>query len=286
MSGAGAEVTPAPGAAVASDSQKLNYLEAQKIADARLQSGQVAWDNLLRIGGIWPDTEPANLPPQMRDAMGEYSIVQVQPILSDALPCAPVDRAWPWIAHAAFVYSSELKISASYMLPETNADKLVERTGKQAGKLHSSLMALNFFGIRGPEEVGKPHADKAWGLLSDLQIYFGGPQSNGKEYARFTECLAFIENACKARAAIAAINRRRGASDPHLSLLVWYLSDFWYRATERPPSAADPVRKDGRPGPFVRMVNACQSLAGHRHATMAGVSRALENAPEFARQED
>lgn len=283
MSGAGAEVTPAPGAAVASDSQKLNYLEAQKIAGARLQRGQVAWDNLLRIGGICPETEPANLPPQMRDAMGEYSIVQVQPILSDALPCAPVDRAWPWIAHAVFVYSSELKISASYMLPETNADKLVERTGKQAGKLHSSLMALNFFGIRGPEEVGKPHADKAWGLITDLQIYFGGPQSNGKEYAHFIESLAFMENACTARGATVASSRKRGASDPHLSLLVWYLADFWRRAAHREPSAADPGHRE-RDGPFVRLVNGCLNLADGPLATPPQVDRAIKNPPDFARQ--
>jgi hypothetical protein len=264
----------------------MDHLEAQRIADARLQHGQVAWNDLLRLGGPWPETEHVSLPPQMLDGMGEYSAEQVQPILSDALPTAPVARAWPWIAHAAFVYSTELKISASYGLPETNTDKLVERIGTQAGRLHSSLMALNSFGIRSPEEVGKPHADKAWSLLSDLQTHFGGPQSNGTEYARFTESLAFIEKACKARAEIAASSRKRGASDPHLSLLVWYLSDFWNRATGRAPSAADPVRKDGRPGPFVRLVNACQSLADQQHATMAAVSRALENPPEFARQKD
>lgn len=264
----------------------MNHLEAQRIANARLQRGQVAWDELSRLGGIWPDTEPVSLPPQLLDGMGEFSAAQIQPILSDALPSAPVDRAWPWLAHAAFVYSSELKISASYVLPETNADKLVDRIGRQAGKLHSSLVALNYFGIRGSEEVGKPHADKAWGLLSDFRTHIGGPQSNGTEYVRFTESLAFIEKACKARAVIAAINRKRGASDPHLSLLVCYLGDFWKRATGRAPSAADPVRNDGRSGPFVRLVNASQSLAGQPHATMAAVSRAIQNPPEFAREND
>lgn len=264
----------------------MNHLDAQRIADARLQRGQIAWDELVQLGGIWPETEPVSLPPQLLDGMGEYSVTLVQPILADAMPCAPVDRAWPWIAYSAFEYSTDLKISASYALPETNTDKLVERIGAQAGKLYSSLMNLNSFGIRGLEEVGKPHADKAWGLLSELRTHFGGPHSNGTEYARFTESLAFIEKACKARAEIAASSRKRGASDPHLSLLVWHLSDFWNRATGRAPSAADPVRNDGRPGPFVRLVNACQSLAGQSSATMAEVSRALENPPEFARQKD
>ena len=264
----------------------MNHLEAQRIANARLQRGQVAWDELVRLGGIWPETEPASLPPQLLDGMGEFSAAQIQPILADSLPSAPIDRAWPWIAHAAFVYSSELKISASYVLPQTNADELVDQIGRQAGKLRSSLLALNFFGIRGPEEVGKPHADKTWSLLSDLLTHIGGPQSNGAEYARFIENLEYTENACNTRAAVAANSRKRGASDPHLSLLVWYLADFWNRASGRRPSAADPVRKDGKPGPFVRLVNACQSLADQPRATMAAVTRAIDNPPEFAQQKD
>ena len=264
----------------------MNVLEAQQIANERRQRGQVAWGELILLGGIWPETELVSLPPQLLGGMGAFSAAQIQPIIKDALPCAPLDRSWPWLAHAAFVYSSELNISESYVLPELNADKLVDRIGGQAAKLHANLMALNILSIRGPEEIGKPHHEKAMDLMFALQAHFGAPQCTGAEYARFTENLAFIAKACKARRAPVASSRGRGATDPHLSLLVSYLANFWNRATDRAPSAADPVRKDGRPGPFVRLVNHCQMLAGQLPATMEAVSRAIENPPEFARKND
>ena len=84
----------------------MTLLEAMQIRNERRERGQAAWDVLVLRGGIWPEAESATLPPQMLDGMGEYLAADVQSILADALSSAPVDRAWPWVAHAAFLYSS------------------------------------------------------------------------------------------------------------------------------------------------------------------------------------
>lgn len=263
----------------------MTLLEAMQIRNERRERGQAAWDVLVLRGGIWPEAESATLPPQMLDGMGEYLAADVQSILADALSSAPVDRAWPWVAHAAFLYSGDRRINATLSNSEDNADKLVERIGNQAGKLVSSLIALNSIGLRGPDVVGKPHADKAWRLLSDLQNQFAGPQSTGREYVQFVEKLAFIEDTCKSRRSTVAKSRKRGASDPHLALLVWHLAAFWRRAANREPSAADPGHID-RDGPFVRLVNGCLRMAHGPTATSAQVDRAIRTPPYFALQKD
>lgn len=259
-----------------------NFAEAQKIASARLDRGKAAWEALKLAGGIWP---PCSFdPPQVGiwDGMGEYDSDVVQKIVRDALPKIAAERAWPWVARAIFIYETERVIRDSYAPPEPNADLLIDQIRSHSDALWKSLIAVNFLTIKSPEEVGKPHFDKAGKVYNALRMHFVGPTSVGDEYSHFLEDLKAVSEVCAGYSGNVARDRRRGASDPHLSLLVWELADFWRQATRRNPSAADPARKDGKHGPFVRLVNGCLSISEVPNASPKQVANAIKHPPTFA----
>lgn len=118
--------------------------------------------------------------------------------------------------------------------------------------------------------------------MQALQKHFAGETPKENEYSTFTNDLKAVADICSAFNSKAAGGRKRGPSDPYLSGLVYDLSEFWKHVFDRQPSAADPARKDGKPAPFVRLVNGCLELAGGPAATPKQVAIAIQHPPSFA----
>lgn len=259
-----------------------SQVEDQTVADLRLKRGKAVWDTLHSSVGIWPACHVSPPPFGIWDGMGEYDPNAIQTLLKDALPKIAAERAWPWVARATFIYETERAIRDSYAPPEPNADILIKKIRRQADELWKSLIAINFLTIKSPEEVGRQHYDKAWQVQNAFQTHFGGPASMGVEYSKFLNSVQAVSRVCAENRDNVARNRKRGASDPHLSLLVLYLAEFWLAASGRKPSAADPFRADGKPGPFVRLVNGCLVIAGAPEVTAKQVEAAINAPPIFA----
>jgi hypothetical protein len=68
----------------------------------------------------------------------------------------------------------------------------------------------------------------------------------------------------------------RPPDDAALAGLVYELALFWCSVVGRKPSASNPVRADGKPGPFVRLVAHCSELGGGAPASSSSVSKALD----------
>lgn len=262
-----------------------SYVDAQMVANARLERGMAAWDALNESGGIWPPCDTSPPPWGIWDGMGEYDAGAVQEAIQVALPTVPIERAWPWVARAIFIYETERKLRDSYAPPEPNSDALVDLMQRQSVALRKSLLNLNFLSIRPPEEVGRQHFEKATQVHRSLRTRFGGPNTLGAEYVQFLAGLEIVSEVCAGFNSKAATDRRRGALDPHLSTLVWELSDFWTKASGRAPSASNPGHADND-APFVRLVNGCLRLAGAAAASPRKVGTAISNPPTYASQKN
>ena len=245
---------------------------------------------VVRIFGF-PDIA---IPPGMWEGMGEYDASTILPIIEDVLPKIRADRAWPWVARAIYVYETEVSTSAWYNASEPNADELGRRIAKQAGALSKSLTDLTWLTMRSPAEVGEENIGTAIRLSGALKTCFEREANNVvtalhrglsprtpksanscDSSPNLFESLVKVSKTFTTLSDNVASGRMRDASDKHLALLVAELGDFWWRATDKEPSASDPDRKDGKLGPFMLLVNGCLTLAGCSNVTPKKVRRAL-----------
>ena len=250
----------------------------RKLPDTRTPrqaAALVAWAALEAAGGLYPPHSEGTPPAGMLEGLGEYDAAAVQAIVRDTMRSAPVDRVWPWIARAIYRYEVELAADGFADLAEPSADKLLEQAAKQAKALRQTLYQLSLLSFKSPAKVGaQNHANALrFGLL--LSDHFTDRADGGGSRSAFLSDLAALAAMSKQAKSDTLEARKRGALNPFLAGLVADLAEVWSAAIGTKPSAADPVRKDGQGGPFVRLVNGCLSLADGNESTSEQIKTAL-----------
>jgi hypothetical protein len=256
------------------------------IAVARRKKGVAAWRIVEEAGGPWPEVEVRGLTKFWQedfwDGIGEYELSAITSVVKDCLPRISMVRSWPWIARATFRNESTRKIAA--VMPELgeSASDLIKSIRRQSQSLMENLMALDEMSLLPARSLSDQRQRLAQAARDAIDSRLGGATSvrsllTGKVALqwRLLEVVKALDSLC-----IETIHpRTRGGADPWLGPLVLELAMFWSAATNRRPSTSTPCRKDGKPAPFVRLVDGCARLAGGNGATAKQVAAILKYVP-------
>lgn len=262
----------------------ISHERAQKVAIDRRERGYAAWTELERIGGIWP--KPIDPPEHWQsgfwDGMGEYDAQDVQEVIRVASANFNAAQSWPWVARATFNYQSDRVTAETLKHSQSDANELVSSLAKRARGLAKALMEIDELLFQPVGVVGESHREKTLQVSIAIDQLLGGATtvhslSTGKAALQFK--LWAIADVCDAHGKHVGTGRRRGLQDPHLRLLVLRLASYWISVTDRPPSASNPFRSDGKDGPFVRLVDGCAKIGGGQGAGRKQVAIILKTIP-------